>query len=75
MLSFLQVSSRLVAAAVQLETDVPGIFSDNGFLLLPFEPRTLNFTGRSNFQARDLQQSLTAMSLADTLAQGGYTAS
>jgi len=68
------VSSRLVAAAVQLETEVPGVFSDNGFLLLPFEPRTVTFTGRSDFKASDLQQSLTVMSLADTLAQGGLTA-
>ena len=68
-----QVSSRLVAAAVQLDTDVPGIFSDNGFLLLPFEPQTITFTGRSDFQASDLQRSLTFLSMADTLSGGGFS--
>lgn len=74
--SAVQISSRNVAALVYLDSDkVDGIFSDNGFLLLPWEPHTLTFTSRSEFSAADLQSSLTFISLADTLAGGGLVTS
>ena len=67
----MQITSRNVAVGVQLDTDsVDGIFSDNNILVVPWENRQLNFTGREVTKAKDLQQSITIMSLADTLTSG-----
>jgi tol-pal system protein YbgF len=38
------LSSSGVALYVQLDTTLGGVFDDNGFTLLPWEPRTLTFT-------------------------------
>ena len=53
----LTVASSGVAAFVTLDTDaVEGTFSENGLLLLPWEPRTIIFTGMAfvKFQSLSL---------------------
>jgi hypothetical protein len=57
--------SSAVALFVALECDIPGTFSDNAFLLLPWEPRAITFSGRAPFQLVDLQQAISAVSLGN----------
>jgi hypothetical protein len=64
-----QVSSKGVAPHVMLETEIPGTFSDNNFLALPWEPRVMTFTGTTNFFVGDLEASLRITTIADTLQQ------
>lgn len=65
-----------MAIGVQLDSEaLEGVFSDNGFLLLPWESQMITFKGRGDVDAEDLQKSLTVLSLADTLNGGGITAS
>ena len=72
LMGLLQLSCRGVAAGVQLDTDgVAGIFSDNGFLLVPWEKRTITFKGRSDFKVKELVSSVSILSMADTLSGGG----
>ena len=53
-----------VAAFVALECDgLPGTFSDNAFLLLPWEPRRVTFTGVQPFSSADLQRAISAVSM------------
>ena len=53
-----------MAAFVALECDgLLGDFSDNAFLLLPWEPRRVTFTGRKPFATTELQRAITAVSL------------
>ena len=53
-----------MAAFVALECDgLPGTFSDNAFLLLPWEPRRVSFTGTQPFSAADLERAVSAVSL------------
>ncbi|CAK0764706.1 hypothetical protein CVIRNUC_003185 [Coccomyxa viridis] len=61
------VSSQGIAAYVALETTILGKFSDNAFLLLPWEPKTVTFTSGSNFTVDQLESSMTVMSVADTM--------
>ena len=42
-------------------------FSDNAFLLLPWEPKTITFTSGTPFSLTALQSSTTVMSIADTM--------
>ncbi len=42
-------------------------FSDNAFLLLPWEPKTITFTSGTPFSLSALQSSTTVMSIADTM--------
>lgn len=53
-----------MAVFVALECEgLPGTFSDNAFLLLPWEPRRLTFTGAEPFLTADLQRAISAVSL------------
>ena len=70
----LQLTSRAVAPGIQLDSDsIAGIFSDNGFLLLPWEKKTITFKGRSDFKAANLASKLSIMSFADVANGGGLT--
>lgn len=42
-------------------------FSDNAFLLLPWQNKTVQFVGEGPFSLADLQRSLSVLSIADTL--------
>jgi len=42
-------------------------FSDNAFLLLPWEPKTITFTSGVPFSLDSLQSSMSVMSVADTM--------
>ena len=64
------VSASAPAAWVFLETAVEGWFSDNGFILLPHEPKTLTFTGFEPFDAQALEASLQVRSLWDVTHRG-----
>jgi hypothetical protein len=69
------ISSAGVAPYVALDTTLPGVFSDNNFFLLPWEPRTMTFTATASpnsgkaavVSMLDLEASVTIMSLGDTL--------
>ncbi len=68
-------SSEAVAPFLAIESDtLPGTFSASNFLLLPFEPRTLEFVGRAEFDLADLEKSLTVLSLGSLHTQGVQTA-
>lgn len=54
---------------MMLETNIPGIFSDNNFLILPWEPRTITFKSQQHFDVSDLEASLTITTIAGTLQQ------
>ena len=45
-----------------------GVFNDNAFHVLPWEPVTVTFKAKSAVTAADLQATLTLTSLADTLS-------
>ncbi|EIE20788.1 glycoside hydrolase [Coccomyxa subellipsoidea C-169] len=60
------VSSKAVGAHVALESTLPGRFSDNNFILLPWAPKTITFTSAAPFSPADLRGSLSVMSVADT---------
>jgi hypothetical protein len=64
-----KLSSKGVAPYVALDTSFDGTFDDNNLLLVPWEPRTLTFTGRSGaaVDAAAFSKSLGVLSLADTL--------
>ena len=64
------VSASAPAAYVFVETAVEGWFSENGFVLLPSEPRKLTFTGFEPFDAKALQASLQVRSLWDVTHRG-----
>jgi hypothetical protein len=64
-----------VAPFLAIESDtLPGTFSASNFLLLPFEPRTLEFVGRAEFDVADLEKSLTVLSLGSLHTQAVKTA-
>lgn len=47
-----------------LECDgLPGTFSDNAFLLLPWEPRRITFTAQAPFSTTDLQRAMSVLSV------------
>ena len=57
-----EVSSSAPAAYVVLETPLLGVWSDNGYLLLPDAPRVLTFTSWAGpITAQQLRANLTAM--------------
>ncbi|CAL8468004.1 g7542 [Coccomyxa elongata] len=60
------VSSKAVAAYVALESTLPGRFSDNNYVLLPWAPKTITFTSATPFSPADLKASISVMSVADT---------
>jgi beta-mannosidase len=63
-----KLKSAGVAPFVALDAGgFKGKFSDNAFLMLPWEPRTLTFTSPDPVDASDLASVLEVMSLADTL--------
>ncbi|KAK9835150.1 hypothetical protein WJX81_001501 [Elliptochloris bilobata] len=61
------VSSNVVAPYVQLDSTLPGRFSDNAFTMLPWQNKTVQFVGEGPFSLADLQRSLSVLSIADTL--------
>ena len=62
--------SSAVAAFVVLECDgLPGTFSDNAFLLLPWQPKRVTFTGRAPFELADLETAVSAVSLGNMWRQ------
>lgn len=61
--------SSAIALFVALECDIPGTFSDNAFLLLPWEPKAVTFTGRAPFQLPDLGQAISVVSLGNMWRQ------
>lgn len=63
------VSSSGIAAFVALETNTSGSFSENGFLLLPWEHRPVAFLAAEPLQSSSLESSLTFLSLLDTTLQ------
>lgn len=62
-----KLSSKGVAPYVALDTSFDGVFDDNNLLLVPWEPRTLTFTGRGGAAVAAFAKSLGVLSLADTL--------
>ncbi|KAA6427867.1 MAG: beta-mannosidase [Trebouxia sp. A1-2] len=61
------VSSDIVAPYVAMETALPGRFSDNNFILTPWQPRTVAFASDQALQyASVLASSLSFLSLTDT---------
>lgn len=64
-----KLSSKGVAPYVALDTSFDGTFDDNNLLMVPWEPRTLTFTGRGGaaVDAAAFAKSLGVLSLADTL--------
>ena len=64
-----KLSSKGVAPYVALDTSFDGVFDDNNLLMVPWEPRTLTFTGRGGaaVDAAAFAKSLGVLSLADTL--------
>lgn len=60
------VSSDYVAAYVTFETTLPGTFSDNAILLLPWESKTVAFLSEKPVHPDMLAESLTVLSLFDT---------
>ena len=61
------VSSDTVAPYVAIESALPGRFSDNNFILTPWEPRTVAFASDQALEcANVLSSSLSFLSLMDT---------
>ncbi len=61
------VSSDTVAPYVAMETALPGRFSDNNFILTPWQPRTVAFASDQAVEcASVLASSLSFLSLTDT---------
>ena len=61
------VSSDTVAPYVAMETALPGRFSDNNFILTPWQPRTVAFASDQALEcASVLASSLLFLSLVDT---------
>jgi len=61
------VSSDTVAPYVAMETALPGRFSDNNFILTPWQPRTVAFASDQALEyASVLASSLSFLSLMDT---------
>lgn len=60
------VSSDQVAAYVALETVIPGKFSDNGLLLLPWQSVHVAFLAEEGLQPEALEDTLKFLSLFDT---------
>jgi beta-mannosidase len=66
-----QVTLTTNAPAFWLRLDVPGLpgeFDDNGFTLLPGEPRTLCFTPKEKTTLADFRQRLVLRHMRDTYA-------
>jgi beta-mannosidase len=68
------VQSDRVAFHVVLESTIAGAFSDNAFVLLPWEPRALRFTPRSRASLPDFQASLRVMWLEGVVVPSAGTA-
>lgn len=64
------VSASAPAAWVFVESEVEGWFSDNGFILLQDEPRTVTFTGFEPFDAEAFEASLNVRSVWDVTHRG-----
>lgn len=61
------VTSTAVALYVAVDTVVEGRFSENNFMLLPWEPKVMAFLyDHSVLSTQELQNSMTFLSLADT---------
>ena len=60
------VNSNGIAAFVALETNISGIFSNNGFLMLPWERRPVAFLAAEPLQGSFLESSLAFLSLLDS---------
>ena len=66
-----RLASTAPAPYLFLETPLPGLWSDNGFLLLPDSPRTLTFTSwERQITAEQLRANLTVLTTHTTIAQG-----
>lgn len=64
------VSSTAVALYVAIDTEIEGRFSDNNFLLLPWEPKVVAFLyDHSAVSTDELEHGMTFMSLTDTNVQ------
>lgn len=64
------VTSTAVALHVAIDTEVKGRFSDNNFVLLPWEPKVVAFLyDHSPASADELEHSMMFLSLADTHVQ------
>ena len=64
------VTSTAVALYVAVDTVVEGRFSDNNFMLLPWEPKVVAFLyDHSVVSTHELKDSITFLSLADTNVQ------
>ena len=64
------VTSTAVALYVAIDTVVEGKFSDNNFVLLPWDPKTVAFLyDHSVTSTNELEHSMTFLSLADTTMQ------
>ena len=62
------VTSTAVALNVAVDTVAQGRFSDNNFMLLPWEPRVVAFLyDHSVLSTHELQYTMTFLSLADTV--------
>lgn len=58
-----QLRSRAVAVGAALETPLPGRFSDNALLVLPWAPLALSFVADGKVAAADLEKSLSIHSV------------
>lgn len=64
------VTSTAVALHVAIDTEVEGRFSDNNFILLPWEPKVVAFLyDHSTASADELEHSMMILSLVDTNVQ------
>ena len=64
------VTSTAVALYVAVDTVVEGRFSDNNFMLLPWEPKVVAFLyDHRVVSTHELKDSMTFLSLADTNLQ------
>lgn len=68
----MNVISDAVALFVWLETDVPGVFSQNGFVMTQSDME-VSFYAAQETTNEDLRASLTVMSLTDTYSKESYT--
>lgn len=59
----LVVSCESTAAFVSLEAPQGGRFSDNGFMLTPWAPISIQFYAKQPIEAADLQQRISVSSL------------
>lgn len=64
----MSVKTDTVALFVWLETELPGVFSDNGFLMTQEEAQVY-FYAVKKVTVEDLKSSLTVKSLTDTYQQ------